>query len=139
MSNEFPLGGHVYRAEALSVFDQFDVARRLAPIVTLLTMQKDRTVLQKGFARAFVSMSSGLSREDGQAILVMCLGQVSRREQSGQFAPVCVKGQMMFQDIKLEQSLELLWHALLASNIIDFFDVPLSTSKGAGEGEKPSA
>jgi hypothetical protein len=124
MSPEFKVGAHSYRAEPLGIFEQFDIARRLAPIVTLLTMQKDREKLQKGFARAFVSMSSGLSREDGQAILATCLGQISRKEGAA-FAPVNVRGSMMFADITLEQSLELLWHALLASNLIDFFDVPL--------------
>lgn len=138
MSNEFPVGGHTYRAEPLGIFEQYDIARRLAPIVTLLTMQKDREKLQKGFARAFVSMSSALSREDGQAILASCLGQISRKEASG-FAPIQSHGQMMFRDITLEQSLELLWHVLLASNIIDFFDVPVSNSKEAGRGEKRPA
>jgi hypothetical protein len=137
MSTEFPVGAHRYRVEPLDVFEQYDIARRLAPIVTLLTMQKDREKLKKGFARAFVSMSSGLSKEDGRAILSTCLAQVSRN-QGGAFAPLQSGGRLMFADIDLEQSLELLWEVLVRSKIIDFFDVPLSTSKGAGGGKKAS-
>lgn len=133
MSSEFELGGHKYRADPLDVFDQFDIARRLAPIVTLLTMQKDREKLKAGFARAFVSMSSGMSREDGRALLALCLSKV-HRSQSGNYAPVCPAGQVMFDDIDLPRSLELLWEVLARNRIIDFFDEPLSTSKGKREG-----
>jgi len=135
MSGDIPVGGHAYRVEPLDIFDQFDIARRLAPIVTLLTMQKDREKLQKGFARAFVSMASGLSREDGQAVLVTCLSRV-HRSQSGAYSPACMNGTMMFSDIGLQDSIDLLWHVLVASKIIDFFDVPPSVSKGKGAGAK---
>lgn len=138
MSQEFTIAGHKYRVEPLDVFEQYDIARRLAPIVTLLTMQKDRSKLKKGFARAFVSMSAGLSKEDGKAILTACLAQVSRN-QGGAFAPIQSGGKLMFSDIKLEHSLELLWEVLVCSEIIDFFDVPLSASKKAAEGKEASS
>lgn len=138
MSAEFDVGGHKYRADPLDVFDQFDVARRLAPIVALLTMQKDREKLKKGFARAFVSMASNLPKEDGRAVLTTCLSKV-HRSQGGNFAPVCVSGAVMFDDLDLPRSLELVWEVLARNRLIDFFDEPLSTSKGKREGEKPSS
>ena len=133
MSAEPEIGGHKYRFDPLDVFDQLDVARRLAPIVALLTMQKDREKLKSGFARAFVSMSSGMSREDVRAVLALCLAKV-HRNQAGNYAPVCPSGQIMFEDIDLPRSLELLWEVLARNKIIDFFDEPLSTSKGKREG-----
>lgn len=134
MGKEFKIGSHTYRVDALGVFDQFDIARRVSPIITLLTIQKDREKLQKGFARAFVSMSAALSREDSYAILSSCLGQVSRKDKVG-FSPIQVQGRMMFEDITMEQCVDLLWHVLLMSKIIDFFDVPASSSIEPGAGE----
>ncbi len=135
MSREFPVGGHTYRVEPLNTFDQFDIARRVAPVITMLVLQKDRDKLQEGFARAFVSLSSGITREDGQAILTLCMSRVSRQDKVG-FAPVQAAGKMMFEDIDMEQMLELLWHVLLLSKIIDFFDVPVSGSKKPAAGQK---
>jgi hypothetical protein len=135
MSREFLVDGHTYHVDPLSTFDQFDIARRVAPIVTMLLLQKDRTKLKEGFARAFVSLSSGISREDGQAILTLCMARVSRQSSVG-FAPVVVAGKMMFEDVELPQMLELLWHVLLLSKIIDFFDVPVSSSKEPAAGQK---
>ena len=37
--------------------------------------------------------------------------------------------------VNLEQTLELVWHVMVASKIIDFFDVPVSDSKKAAAGE----
>lgn len=138
MSREFPVGGHTYRVEPLSTFDSFDIARRVAPVITMLVMQKDRDKLQEGFARAFVSLSSGITREDGQAILTLCMARVSRQDQVG-FAPIMVAGKMMYEDIGMEQMLQLLWHVLLLSKIIDFFDVPVSSLKKPAAGAKPTS
>jgi hypothetical protein len=122
------VGSHTYQITPLGVFDQFDIARRVAPIITLLVTQKDREKLKAGFARAFVSMAAGISREDGQAILTLCLSCVKRKDHVG-FAPISVAGKLQYSDIDLEQSLELLWGVLVESKIIDFFDVPGSSSK----------
>jgi hypothetical protein len=138
MSREFPVGGHTYRVDPLSTFDQFDIARRVAPIITMLAVQKDRSKLQEGFARAFVSLSSGITREDGQAILTLCMSRVSRQDQVG-FAPIMAAGKMMYEDIDMEKMLELLWHVLLLSKIIDFFDVPASSLKKPAAGQKPAS
>ena len=126
--SEVSVGRHKYRIEPLSVFDQFDIARRVAPVLSLMTTQKDREKLKEGFARAFVTLSSGLSREDGQTILAICLGKVSRRDTVG-FAPVQSAGQIMYSDIDMQQMLELVWHVLAQSKVIDFFDVPVSDLK----------
>jgi hypothetical protein len=135
MSREFQVDNHTYRVEPLSTFDSFDIARRVAPVITMLVMQKNREKLQEGFARAFVSLSSGITREDGQAILTLCMARVSRQDQVG-FAPIMAAGKMMYEDIGMEQLLQLLWHVLLLSKIIDFFDVPVSSSKGQAAGQK---
>jgi hypothetical protein len=135
MNREFPVGGHTYHVDPLSSFDQFDIARRVAPIITVLVMQKDREKLKAGFARAFVSLSSGITRDDGQAILTLCLGKVQRKDHVG-FAPILAAGKMMYEDIDMPRMLELVWHVLDVSKIIDFFDVPASVSQKPGAGEK---
>lgn len=136
--SEFTVGAHTYAAHPLGVFDQFDIARRIAPVITMLVLQKDREKLKPGFARAFVSLSSGLSREDGQALLTLCMAKVSRKTATG-MSPIQAQGQMMFDDIGLDQMLELLWHVLVLSKIIDFFDVPASSSKEPGAGAPPAS
>lgn len=136
MSGEFQVGGHTYQVQPLSTFDQFDIARRVSPIITMLVMQKDRDKLKEGFARAFVSLSSGITREDGQAILTLCMAQVLRKDTVG-FAKIMVAGKMQYEDIGMQKMLDLLWHVLLISKIIDFFDVPVSSSKEPAAGQKP--
>lgn len=133
--SEFAIGGHTYRVEPLSIFDQFDISRRVSPVITLLVLQKDREKLQAGFARAFVSLASGISREDGQMILSLCLARVSRK-QGASFAPVQTNGQVMFDDVDMTAMLEMVWHVLLRSKVIDFFDVPASGSKEPGAGRR---
>jgi len=133
--SEFTVGGHTYKVDPLNVFDAFDIARRVAPVITMLVVQKDREKLRQGFARAFVSLASGITREDGQAILTLCMARVSRKDGVG-FAAVQTAGKMMYEDIGMEQMLELLWHVLVASKIIDFFDVPASSLKRPGAGDK---
>src|ERR1700689_4611487 len=104
-SRECTVGGHTYHVDALTTFDQFDIARRVAPIITVLVTQKDREKLKEGFARAFVSLSSGISREDGQAILALCLAKVQRKDHVG-FANIVTSGKMMYEDIEMTQMLE---------------------------------
>lgn len=131
--SEFKVAGHTCRVEPLSIFDQFDIARRVAPVITMLVLQKDREKLKAGFGRAFVSMSSGLSRDDGQIIMSLCLARVSRKQGTA-FAPVQVNGQVMFEDIDMPAALEMIWHVLERSKVIDFFDAPASSSKGLEAG-----
>lgn len=138
MNTEFEVGGHRYRAEPLDVFQQFNLARRLAPIATVLTAQKDREKLKKGFARAFTALSAGLSDEDSRAILSACLGKVYRNV-NGNFAPICPNGIVMLQDFDMGHMLEMVWEVLTRNRLVDFFDVPLSTSNVGEQGQKPSS
>ena len=130
----FKVGSHSYRADPLSVFDAFDVSRRLSPIFTLFAMQKDRSKIEAGFARAFTTATVGMERVDTESVLRICLSCVSRNQSGAAFAPLMVDGQMMFRDIDMPAMLAIVWKVLEANRIVDFFDDPaLVSNQGAGD------
>lgn len=140
VTKEFPLGDHVYRINKLSVFNQFELARRLSPIMTMLSMQQDKDKLEEVFPTAFAALCEGLTSSDSSYIFNICLSSATMK-QGAVFTPIWTDGLPMFEHIDLRLSLSIIFKVLVANNLIDFFAAPLpdSTNQPAnGEGSNGS-
>ncbi len=126
MTTQFSIGDRQYVAEPMNLFDQFDVTRRLAPVLALLALQKDKDKLEEGFGRAFATVTGGLDRADTEAVLRICLGCIKRNEKGAALQPIMQGGQLAYDDFDMSTMLKMVWKVLSANRIIDFFDVPPS-------------
>lgn len=139
------INGKKYRLPTLDVFQEFALASTISPILSLLSLQTDRTKLAAKFPQAFVALTGemGLSRQAKDEIIRMCLTDVMRDENSA-FAPVMVNGQLMYQDMNLDVVLRLVWEILIEHKLIDFFsgthskstEQPGESKASSGSGRK---
>lgn len=120
---EVELNGQTYRIDRMNVFDQWDVARRLMPVLGALTGIKDGDSLSKMLMPAFQSLGS-MSNEDSSFVLNKCLSVVKRRQViDGAVAYANVlggKNSLMFDDIDMFIMLRLATFVVV-ENIGDFF------------------
>nr|WP_318381254.1 hypothetical protein [uncultured Enterobacter sp.] len=123
---EFSLQGNDYRAGKLSVFEQLNVSRKLLPVLAGLV--KDLREHPAGTAMEtllpnIASAVSALHDDDVNAILLPCLSVVSRKHMKS-WVPVCVEGDMRFDDIDLLVMLQLVAR-VVADSLGNFLpDVP---------------
>jgi hypothetical protein len=123
---EFQIKGDTYQARTLSAMEQFHLGRKLAPVLSFLATNRDKSKLEEVFPRAFTALSGHISDEDMEAVRKSCFGAVSRRQQTGwhQIAP---NGILMFSDIDtLPAMLTIILHVLETNGLFDFFAEPLS-------------
>lgn len=119
------VGEHKYLVKRLNTFDQFEIARKLAPVLSMLAMQKDQSTLADRFPQAFCALTAGLDQADMDRINKLVLSAVSR-EQQGHFVPIYVGGMLAFDDIGMLAMLQLFWAVLEAARLPDFFAGGLS-------------
>ena len=117
-----------YKTTKLNTFQQFDIARKMAPVLTFLALQKDAKTLERGFATAFCGLTQDMNKPDMDSILATCLSEVTREVAPGTYAKVFVSGVLAYDDIDLQTMLKLIWHVLVENNLIDFFSDALSDS-----------
>ena len=113
---EFEIKGVKYRTAKLGVFEQLKVSRKLMPI--LVGVMSDFSSVRSLFAsndiEGLVSIilpkiakaASDLSDEDCNAIIYPCLSVVSRHQQKS-WVQVFSQGELMFDDITLPTTLQL--------------------------------
>ncbi len=119
------INGSEYRTTRLSTFQQFDIARRLAPVLTMLALQKDPNKLETSFPQAFCGLTQGMEKPDIDIILSTCLSNVSRIV-SGGAVPIYSGGLLAYDDIDLSTMLKLIWIVLVENNLLSFFSGALS-------------
>ena len=132
---EFTIGDHGYRAEKLDAFQQWDVARRLLPVVggaadllvrVLKNGGKIESVLSIDVAEAIEPLAKALAAmpdADNRFVLDVCLSKVMRG-QSGSWAPVKAPGGgLMFNDIDMPVMLQLVWR-VVEHNLLSFSSAP---------------
>lgn len=125
MSN---ISGKEYRLPELDPFQAFALASKISPILGLMALQEDRTVLEAKFPQSFTALAGTMqmSREDKDEVLRLCLTGVMRGEAGGSFSPIMVNGMMMFKDIDMSVMLKLVWETLVQNKLLDFFSDPHS-------------
>lgn len=121
---EFQIGPHNYRAGRLNARQQFDVARRLSYVLTMLGAEKSPEFkpTPENFARIILVTSGSIPQADVDAALNICLGVVKRKlpNDQGWAAIVASNGAMMHEDIDMATMLEIVWHVVSAHRMVDF-------------------
>lgn len=123
------INGKEYRLPTLDVFQEFALASKLSPILSMMSLQEDRTVLARKFPQAFTALAVNMPRQDKDEVLAVALTGVTRQEPgSAVWAPVYVNGRIMYQDISMQVVLQLMWELIVAHKLIDFFSEDPSSS-----------
>lgn len=138
--SEVKIGAHDYSIGRLNAFQQFHVARRIAPLVTSMLENPEELKRSReaviALLRKVISNLADLSDENTNYVLTTCLSAVQRkRAQNGGWDKLTAPGgALMFPtEIDMVTMLELVWHVIV-ENLASFFDALPSTSNGAPGG-----
>lgn len=119
---ETTINGATYRIGKLTVFQQFHIARRLAPVLFSLGAAAAN---EEGGLQAFEPVADALSKmsdADSEYVLMSCL-DVVHRKQGNDWANVRARGGgLMFDDISLGTMVQLTT-AVIKENLGNFMDV----------------
>ena len=128
---EFQLGDHKYTVGKLDARTQFQIVRRLAPVLSELVP----ALKTKGNAQDFEALVplagaiAKLSDEDADYCLFGLLKVVYRDQGNGLgTGPVCTGTSLMYQDIDMQKMLQLAWKSM-SFNMSGFFVGLPSASK----------
>lgn len=136
---EFAIGAHHYRAGRLNARQQFDVARRLGYVLTMLGAEKNAEFkpTPENFARIILVTAGQVPQPDMDMALNICLGVVKRKIPGdlGWAAIATPAGAMMFDDIDMPAMLEMVWRVVSAHRMVDFLSV---SGRSSGEPKSPS-
>jgi hypothetical protein len=125
---EVELAEHTYRVGRLNAIQQWEIFRRLGPVLPMLSAEMDGSVAATPGARWIMSAVAGflsqLKQEDADYILHAALAVVERFDPQNQrwfrVASMNGTGGLMYQDIELLTMLELMDRAL-QENMGSFF------------------
>jgi hypothetical protein len=121
---EFEHEGATYRVGRMNVFDQWNVARRLMPILASLPSKAEAN----GDALTPLFQAIGKATDDdSNYILHKCLAVVSRKDSGGNWVRVMATGgnALMFEDINMFIMIRLTV-AVIKENMGDFFTQAVS-------------
>jgi hypothetical protein len=107
MSDIVEVGGQKYRIGRIDARKQFHVARRLAPLLAGMGSVPDKSAGFAAFLGPLTDALSGMSDQDVDYVLDVCLGVCQRMQPNGHPAPVMVRGGLMFEDIDMGQMIQL--------------------------------
>jgi hypothetical protein len=136
---EFEVNSHHYRATKLDAFQQWNVTRRLLPVIggaadTFLKAAKALSNGQDAKQALAVLMETNPSNiiepltkalgemtdVDSQFIITTCLSRVQRQQGSAWAAMVAANGQLMFgADLDMVEMLSVVWK-VIESNLLSF-------------------
>ncbi|MBB3004360.1 hypothetical protein FHX57_006742 [Paraburkholderia tropica] len=108
MTDIVEVGGQKYRIGRIDARKQFHVARRLAPLLAGMSSVADKSAGFAAFLGPLTDALSGMSDDDVDYVLDVCLGVCQRMQPNGQGAPVIARGGgLMFEDIDMGQMIQL--------------------------------
>lgn len=128
---EFKVNNIEYRSGKMNAIVQFHVARRLAPVFAAFgeaarTESRDPMLAFGPMAEAFAKMSD----QDAEYVINACLG-VCLRKQNNTWVQIRTSGGIMFDDIGLQEMIQISW-ATLQDNLSGFFAaLPRTSPDGA--------
>lgn len=123
MNDEIEINGHLYRINAMNVFTQFHVARRLASLAPAIVSYIQQPVENRSIMDLFYPMTevlSALDENDVNYVLQNCMAVVLRKQESGWVKIQVSGGGLMFDDITMPTMLKLVWEVLM-KDIVSFF------------------
>ena len=129
---EFRVRDHLYRAKKMNAFQQFHVARRLAPLISEMMEMGDmlKSIGETEPTKLIVPFSSALSRiadEDCNYVLGMCLAMTQRQQGGNGQGPVWVDiwneraKRIMFEDLDSLPAMIEIVAQILQDNLTGFF------------------
>lgn len=130
--SELAIGGNNYRIGKLTPFQQFHIARRLAPVLFALGSSAEQaadklraSIEGQGLDTLSVygpvaDVLSKMSDADSEYVLGTCLAVVHRQQGASWAAVHAQGGGLMFQDIGLAEMMQLAV-AVLKENLGNFF------------------
>lgn len=122
---EFEVNGFTYRAGKLNAFQQFDIARRLAPLMSEITGSIQDLAgpeLHAEVIRVVALALSKMSDADCHYILSLCLSVVTRKVNDAWAAIYLASaGRFMFEDIQMPEMLAITMK-VIETNLSGFFD-----------------
>lgn len=132
------INGIEFRIPTLDIFQEFAFASKISPILSMMSLQEDRSVLEAKFPQAFTALTGDMrmSRADKDEVISLCLSGVSRVD-NGVSSPVLVGGRLMYQDMSLDTVLKIVWQVIVQHKLIDFFSTPHSSL--TDQPEKPES
>lgn len=144
------VGSHTYDIGRLSTFQQLDVARLYGPVLaqvglilqavqdTAKTAARENKpvpplppVDRGSLIKAMVMFSRQVPKDDNDYVVNTCLGVVKRKQDHAMgWAPVMepVSNRLMFDDIGLNDMMDLLLHVFQQHRLPDFFFTPPANS-----------
>ena len=130
---EFEVKGVRYKAEKLSAFQQFAVARRLAPLVTALAPGKGKDPVA-----SLAATLADISDENGEFVITQCMTGLQRFNGSSWTAAWNVPTRRaMFEELNdLEGLLPVVWE-VIKGNLGNFLPA-LPTTPDAAPTETPT-
>lgn len=120
MSEEFTSFGNEYRVMRMKAKQQWNCARRLAPLLAksgnlIAAVQQDPSGTGGiDFFAAFQPFAEALSELSDEAsdyVIDTCLGHAQRKAANG-YRPVVMNGTMMWDDIEMPEMLEITFNVL---------------------------
>ena len=128
---EFKVGDNNYRAKKMNAFQQFHVARRLAPLISEMMEMGDtlQAIGETEPTKLIVPFAAALSRisdEDCNYVLGLCLSMTQRQQGNGS-GPVWTDvwndraKRIMFQDLDSLGSMIEVVSQILQDNLTGFF------------------
>lgn len=121
---EFSVGGQNYKSSKLDVFKQFDIAKRLAPVMSAVAeIARAGDVEVEELVVKIAPVISALPDADTHYIFNSCL-DVTQRQQGDRWARVRAPGSggLMFQDIGLPELMQITFN-VLKEHFAGFFAV----------------
>ena len=130
---EITIGDFTYRTGKLTPYQQFHVARRLAPMLSALGKAAegandggkldsltDTAALMAVFAPVADAVSK-MSDSDSEYVINACMDSCHRRITDDKWAPVRVAGRLMFEDMGLKDLIQITINTI-QENLGNFFD-----------------
>lgn len=134
--SEFTIGGFNFRSNKLNAIQQWDLTRKLSPIIAAVIPQFASDNPPKGLddiAQRLVpalEMLSAMPDADSNYVLKTTLGVVERATASVNnqtiWAPVWRNGGLIFEDIDMGIMMQIVVHVIM-ENLGRFFTVPSSS------------
>lgn len=131
---EFTVGDKQYRSGKLNAFEQFHIARKIAPILSKMgETKKDKDANASpgqadlaGLLSPMLDALAEMPEEDCNYVLYRCLGVVQRHQGGSMWAPVWNPSakRLQFEDIDMQVMIQITMN-VLGDNLGNFLNTPV--------------
>lgn len=145
---EFQIGEHIYRTEKLNTFDQFHLARKVAPLLPKLlpalpialtvgldlkqAIEQKQNISEQSFSDiAFIlepalEALSSMPKNDIEYVIGLCL-MVAKRKSGDTWMAVWHNNALLIGDMDMTVMLQIVWK-VIQQNLSKYFPTGRSTS-----------